>query len=85
MKETIDKIFIRATLTEEELVFGRVFMPNGSMRDLKKMPPTDIKTAIKEISARPHPNVVCPGMIYHVPVFKQQRGPYCGYHMYYNA
>ena len=71
VKELIDKIFIRATLTEEELVFSRIDMPNTTIEELKNMPSTDIKSAISEINAKPHPNLSCPGMIYHVPVFKQ--------------
>ena len=67
--QQINKMFIRATLTEEELVFSGIDMPDVTIRDLKKAPPTDIKSAMAEVSLRPHPNVVCPE-IYHVPVFK---------------
>ena len=84
IKEILGNIFIRATLTPEELVFSRIDMPNKTIEDLKAMPPTDLKTAMQDISLKPHPNVVCPE-ICHVPVFKQQRGAVCGYHMYYNA
>ena len=84
VNEIFDKIFIRATLTPEELVLSRINMPNTSVEDLKAMPPTDIKSAMEEVSLKLHPNVVCPE-ISHVPVYKQNRGAVCGYHMYFNA
>ena len=82
----LDKVFIRATLTEDELIFSRVSDKGGtSIDELKRTPPTDFLSALSQISAKPHPNTVCPDEIIHIPVFKQQRGPVCGYHMYYNA
>ena len=50
IEQTINKIFIRATLTHEELVFGRIDMPNVTIKQLKKAPPTDIKSAMAEVS-----------------------------------
>ena len=86
VRDMLDKIFIRATLTEDELIFSRVESGAGvDIESLKQTPPTDFLSALSQISAKPHPNTVYPNGIIHIPVFKQQRGPYCGYHMYYNA